>query len=75
MVLRHLQNLSRWNRHGGTPPSVGVNLQGHLDFSNLGMMGHSRGGDGVRAAYNDYIAHRQHLAGHDRRSHHLQGNL
>ncbi len=54
-VLRHLQNLSTWNRHGGTPAGVGVELQGHLDFSNTGMMGHSRGGDGVRAAYNDYI--------------------
>ena len=56
LILRHLQNLSRWNRHGVTPPSVGVNLQGHLDFTNIGLMGHSRGGDGVRAAYNDYIA-------------------
>ena len=56
LVMRHLQNLSRWNRHGLTPPSVGVNLQGHLDFNNVGLMGHSRGGDGVRAAYNDYIA-------------------
>src|ERR1019366_9542928 len=54
MVLRHLQHLSTWNRHGGTPGGVGVELQGHLDFSNTGMMGHSRGGDGVRAAYNDY---------------------
>ncbi len=56
LVLRNLQNLSHWNRHGGTPSGVGVELQGHLDFSNTGMMGHSRGGDGVRAAYNDYIA-------------------
>jgi hypothetical protein len=56
LVLRHFQNLSNWNRNGGTPPGVGVELQGHLDFNNIGMMGHSRGGDGVRAAYNDYIA-------------------
>jgi hypothetical protein len=56
LVLRNLQNLSQWNRHGGTPSGVGAELQGHLDFSNTGMMGHSRGGDGVRAAYNDYIA-------------------
>jgi hypothetical protein len=56
LVMRHLQNLSHWNRHGATPPQVGTNLQGHLDFTNVGMMGHSRGGDGVRAAYNDYIA-------------------
>jgi hypothetical protein len=56
MVLRHFQHLSTWNQQGGTPAGVGVELQGHLDFSNSGMMGHSRGGDGVRAAYNDYIA-------------------
>jgi len=56
MTLRHLQWLSTWNRHGGTPAGVGVELQGHLDFSNTGLMGHSRGGDGVRAAYDDYIA-------------------
>ncbi len=56
MMLRHLQWLSMWNRHGGTPAGVGVELQGHLDFNNIGLMGHSRGGDGVRAAYNDYIA-------------------
>jgi hypothetical protein len=56
LVMRHLQNLSQWNRHGGTPSGVGVELQDHLDFANIGMMGHSRGGDGVRAAYNDYIA-------------------
>jgi hypothetical protein len=56
MIMRHLQNLSQWNRHGGTPAGVGVELRGHLDFSNIGLLGHSRGGDGVRAAYNDYIA-------------------
>jgi hypothetical protein len=55
LVLRHLQNLSHWNRHGGTPAGVGVELMGHLDFSNIGLMGHSRGGDGMRAAYNFYI--------------------
>ncbi len=54
LVLRHLQTLSNWNHNGGTPPTVGASLQGHLDFTNLGMLGHSRGGDGVRAAYNTY---------------------
>ena len=39
MVLRHLQNLSMWNRHGGTPAGVGVELQGHLDFSNTRLDG------------------------------------
>ncbi len=55
LVLRHIQNLSNWNHNGGTPPTVGASLQGHLDFSNLGLLGHSRGGDGVRAAYDTYV--------------------
>jgi hypothetical protein len=54
LVLRHLQQLSGWNRNGGTPSSVGVELQNHVDFSNVGLMGHSRGGEGVRAAFNLY---------------------
>jgi hypothetical protein len=54
LVLKHLQRLSEWNTFGGTPPSVGVDLQGRLDFNNVGLMGHSRGGEGMRAAYNQY---------------------
>lgn len=56
LILRNMQNLSHWNKHGGTPPGVGVELQGHLDFSNFGLMGHSRGGEGVRYAYDTYVA-------------------
>ena len=52
LVLRHLQRLSEWNRFGGTPASLGVNLQGALDFEHVGLLGHSRGGEGMRAAYN-----------------------
>jgi hypothetical protein len=33
-----------------TPSALGVNLKGKIDFSNVGLMGHSRGGEGVRAA-------------------------
>jgi len=54
LILRHMQRLSEWNRLGGTPPSLGVDLKGKLDFSHVGLMGHSRGGEGVRAAYNFY---------------------
>src|SRR5712692_10357279 len=54
LLLRHLQRLSEWNTFGGTPESLGVDLQGKLDFSNVGLLGHSRGGEGVRAAYNQY---------------------
>ena len=55
MVLRHLQLLSSWNKNAGTTPSsLGVDLAGHIDFSNVGLFGHSRGGEGIRAAYNLY---------------------
>jgi len=57
LILKHLTMLSQWNRGvAPTPASVGASLQGHLDFSQVGLMGHSRGGEGVRAAYNQYLA-------------------
>jgi Legume lectin domain len=34
-----------------TPAGLGVNLKGKIDFNNVGLMGHSRGGEGMRAAY------------------------
>lgn len=55
LVLRHLELLSRWNRGvEATPASLGASLQGKLDLSQLGLMGHSRGGEGMRAAYQLY---------------------
>ncbi len=54
LVLKHLQQLSEWNAAGGAPSSLGFDVRGKLDFSHLGMLGHSRGGEGVRAAYNLY---------------------
>jgi Kelch motif protein len=55
LLLKHLQLLSAYNRGlEPTPESVGVSLEGKLDFSELGMMGHSRGGEGVRAAYEQF---------------------
>ncbi len=33
---------------------LSVNLASKIDFANVGLMGHSRGGQGVRAAYNLY---------------------
>jgi len=55
LVLKHLQLLSQWNtQEGTTPASLGVDLKGKLDFGNVGMMGHSRGGEGARAAYAQY---------------------
>jgi hypothetical protein len=56
LVLRHLEQLFRWNAGTDlTPASLGFNLTGKLDFSNVGLFGHSRGGEGVRAAYNYYL--------------------
>jgi len=56
LVLRHLEQLYRWNTGVDvTPLSLGFNLASKLDFSNVGLMGHSRGGEGVRAAYNYYL--------------------
>ena len=47
--------LAQWNANAGTTPSsLGFDLAGKLDFDNIGMMGHSRGGEGVRAAYVQY---------------------
>ena len=54
LVLKHLQTLSDWNAAGGAPASLGFDVRGTLDFSHVGMLGHSRGGEGVRAAYNLY---------------------
>jgi hypothetical protein len=54
LILKHLQQLSEWNAAGGAPESLGFDVQGTLDFDHLGLLGHSRGGEGVRAAYNLY---------------------
>lgn len=52
LVLRHLELLDQWNRNGGAPKSLGFDMRKTLDFSQIGLMGHSRGGEGVLAAYN-----------------------
>lgn len=54
LILKHLQKLSEWNKNGGTPSTLGVELKGRIDFSQVGLIGHSRGGEGIRAAYNQY---------------------
>lgn len=56
LVLEHLALLDRWNAAAGTTPkTLGADLFGKLDLGNVGLMGHSRGGEGVRAAYNLYL--------------------
>jgi len=55
LILKHLMMLSRWNNGiDPTPDSLGFSLEGQLDFRNVGLMGHSRGGEGARAAYAQY---------------------
>src|ERR1700759_4670858 len=46
LVLRHMEYLSQWNAHGGAPDSLGFQLTNPIDFSHVGLMGHSRGGEG-----------------------------
>ncbi|MCI0366585.1 MAG: hypothetical protein L0219_22200, partial [Phycisphaerales bacterium] len=54
LVLRHLQQLRRWSPGAETPPSGLGDLAGRIDFSHVGLLGHSCGGEGMRAAYNLY---------------------
>ncbi|MEI6641568.1 MAG: hypothetical protein WCL10_05990 [Novosphingobium sp.] len=54
LILRHLMQLDRWNTGNGSLKALGFNLRGQLDFEQIGLFGHSRGGEGVRAALNQY---------------------
>ncbi len=55
MVLRHLEELAKWNTgSAATPASLGFSLLNMLDYSHVGLMGHSRGGEGMRAAVAQY---------------------
>ena len=57
LVLRHLESWHRWSAAGGAPRSIGGGpdtFLNKIDFSNIGLLGHSRGGEGMRAALNLY---------------------
>lgn len=56
LVLRHLQLWNEWSTSGGAPSTLGTPdlFKGVVDLTNVGLMGHSRGGEGVRAALNLY---------------------
>lgn len=55
LVLRHLELLNEWNSKGDSGNLLsGLPVKGRLNLSQVGMMGHSRGGEGVRVAYNMY---------------------
>jgi|GEM_PF-538227 len=56
LILRHLEQLSAWKRGvSATPSSLGFSLVNRLDLQQVGLVGHSRGGEGVRAAYQQYL--------------------
>lgn len=46
ILAQTLDLLSEWNTGSG-PGAVGTNLNGKVDVSRIGAMGHSRGGEGV----------------------------
>ncbi|MGE4105779.1 MAG: hypothetical protein AB7F66_01095 [Bacteriovoracia bacterium] len=50
LVLKHLAYLSHWNRGDApTPADFGIDLRGRIDFQQVGLLGHSRGGEAMRA--------------------------
>jgi len=58
LILKHMNFWHEWNSKGGAPVSLGVGPMGFvnkLDFSRVGILGHSRGGEGARAALNQYF--------------------
>lgn len=58
LVLKHLSLFYTWSTAGGAPTSLGLGqkgLIGKIDFSQVGLFGHSRGGEGMRAAYKQYL--------------------
>lgn len=56
LVLRNLVEISRWNTDGiGSAAAVDFDLRGQFDLSQVGFMGHSRGGEGVRVAQNIFL--------------------
>ena len=57
LILRNLALLSDWNRGTGSieaPASLGFDPKGTMDFLQVGIMGHSRGGEGARAALQQF---------------------
>ena len=48
LVLEHLNRLKAWNA-AGSDPFNGI-FKGRIDMSRIGLVGHSRGGEGVVAA-------------------------
>lgn len=57
LVLKHLAWLKKWDSGArSSKEDFGLDLAGRIDFSHVGLMGHSRGGEAVRAAVSLYQA-------------------
>lgn len=56
LVLKHLEHWNKWTTAGGAPAEFGSAdlFKDTVDMKQVGLMGHSRGGEGVRAALNLY---------------------
>ncbi|WP_141731910.1 hypothetical protein [Oligoflexus tunisiensis] len=56
LVLKHLIKLRQWSKAGDEQALVNkdLDIKNKFDFTEVGVMGHSRGGEGVRYAYNIY---------------------
>jgi dipeptidyl aminopeptidase/acylaminoacyl peptidase len=53
LILRHIQYLFDWSEKQDNVSFFGASLnpiRGKIDFTNIGLMGHSRGGEAARAA-------------------------
>lgn len=56
LILKHLEHWNKWAKNGGAPAELGSSdlFKDSIDMKQVGLMGHSRGGEGVRAALNLY---------------------
>jgi len=52
LIQEHLRRWVAWNSAGGGPP-IGTQFSEKVNLSKIALIGHSRGGEGVRAGY-DY---------------------
>ena len=49
LILEHLRRWRTWDADAGASP-FGARFVGHIDLDRVGLMGHSRGGEGIAAA-------------------------
>jgi len=50
LAQEQLRRWQQWNSPGGGPPPFNMLFSGKINLNNVGLMGHSRGGEGMRAA-------------------------